>query len=413
MAKAEEKYSGSKGWYELSKDMREEILALLPLEWLCRCRSVCKEWNALLSSTKFITITWAEAPPNKRPWLFLCKNFYTYCFFTGKWKNSPFSFSFLSRADEKVKYGDFYYLFGSAQGLFLVGTTCWYDKLTVCNPLNQTFLKLPPMSSIKKVVAIGIVASNVGDQETYKVVAVGLSHRESVESDVMTVDRNRSCINSQAYIVCSGLDYKSHLQNQMTVDIYDSYEKKWRIAGHLPENMDRIWNIVFCNGFFYCTTLDRAVGMGVLGFSMGEGTSIFTPLPELPNGHRMYPKLLTYGSRILLAGGVYQKRGPYAKKTIELILWEFQRDSESSCWKEISRMPPSMCEFFQRNSYFDSFECVGVGDGMCFTSCQFSNDVAVYNLSERTWGWLPTAPTVLGGYPRVIAFTPRPDLKVG
>lgn len=158
------------------------------------------------------------------------------------------------------------------------------------------------------------------------------------------------------------------------------------------------------------------VGMGVLGYSIQQGTSSFTLLPELANGNTMWPKLLTCGSRILLAGGIGQKRGSSLytlKKIIELILWEFPKDSNSSSWMEIARMPPSMCEVFQKNSYFDSFECVGVGDCMCFTSGRCMH-VAVYNLSGETWSWLPTPTTIDTGYgyPRVMSFKPRPDMKI-
>jgi len=244
------------------------------------------------------------------------------------------------------------------------------------------------MSSIKILMTKGIVAWNVDNQETYKVVVVGLSRQSNVR----------------------------------IVEIYDSFQKSWVIAGHLPENLDDFGlsrGIVFSNGFFYYTTLHRAGGMGVLGFSIGEGTSIFTPLPELGNGNTMWTKLLTCGSRILLAGGRGQKRGSSlytVRKIIDLILWEFDSDSKSSSssWKEIARMPSSLCQVFQRNSYFDSFECVGVGDCMCFTSGRCM-DIAVYCLSEETWSWLPTPTTIHKpyGYPRVMTFKPRPDMQVG
>jgi hypothetical protein len=58
---------------------------------------MCKEWNALLSSTKFITNDWAATPPNNKPWLVLhypgipltCMD---YCFFTNTWKRFPLAF---------------------------------------------------------------------------------------------------------------------------------------------------------------------------------------------------------------------------------------------------------------------------------------------------------------------------------
>ena len=175
----------------------------------CGSRCVCKEWNVLFLSSKFITNRWAEAPPNKEPWLFLCReseeepvNSSAYCFFTQTWKNCS-SLSFISKRSEYAKYGAFYR--GSAQGMFLVdvysdGPRRYY----VCNPLTRVFLKLPSQSSIGYILTRDIVARNVGNQETYKVVVVGLSR----EWDVMIAET------------------------------YDASEKSWVVVGHLPGNFD-------------------------------------------------------------------------------------------------------------------------------------------------------------------------------
>lgn len=368
-------------WYELAEDTKEDILARLPPECLCRSRAVCKEWNALSTSTKFITNKWAEALPNKKPWLVLCKenngrggsvNCWRYCFFTRTWKN--ISFSFLPRGDEKVLY------IGSAQGLFLVDIP--YGINTVCNPLTRTFLELPPMSSIQSLMARGIVGWRVDTQETYKVVAVGLSRPNDV----------------------------------LKVEIYDSFNKSWRVVGCLPENLTMPvapQQIVFCDGFFYCMISNRGAGMGVLGFSILEGTFTFTALPDLVDGIHprprirlgpqprilfnlgttINPKLLSCGSRILLAAS----RGRSA--LTEVFLWEFQNDSSS--WKEIAK---SSCEGIR------SFECVGVEDCVYFADCQCKN-FAVYNLNEDTWSWLPTIDAEYR-VQRLMAFKPRPDRKV-
>ena len=52
---------------ELPDDLIEEILPWLPAEYVCKLGTVCKEWDALFSSTRFITTQWADAPPNKKP----------------------------------------------------------------------------------------------------------------------------------------------------------------------------------------------------------------------------------------------------------------------------------------------------------------------------------------------------------
>jgi len=95
-----------------------------------------------------------------------------YCFsFTWIEKNC-ISLSFLLHGDEKILY------FGSAQGLFLVDIP--QGRNTLCNPLTQAFLQLPHMSSIKILMTRGIVSWKANTQETYKVVAMGLSPSNDV-----------------------------------------------------------------------------------------------------------------------------------------------------------------------------------------------------------------------------------------
>ena len=55
----------SKFPYNLKKD----VLACFPVEYLDRCFVVCNEWNVLFSSTKFITNRWAKEIPNRKPLL--------------------------------------------------------------------------------------------------------------------------------------------------------------------------------------------------------------------------------------------------------------------------------------------------------------------------------------------------------
>ena len=50
----------------LHMDLKEEILAWLPIESVCRFRSVSKEWNGILSR-EFITNKWVKKAPNRDP----------------------------------------------------------------------------------------------------------------------------------------------------------------------------------------------------------------------------------------------------------------------------------------------------------------------------------------------------------
>ena len=129
-------------WSELPYNLKKDVLACLPVEYLARFSAVCNEWNALFSSTKFITNRWAKAIPNRKPLLILlssnCKfPCETYCFYTLTWK-CFISFNFLQEAGSLEYHG-------SVAGLFLLSIRPYSNAPTyhVCNPLTRTSLQLP------------------------------------------------------------------------------------------------------------------------------------------------------------------------------------------------------------------------------------------------------------------------------
>lgn len=398
-------------WSELPKHLREEVVARVPLEYLCRFRLVCKQWHALISSTKFITTKWAEASPNRKPWLVVGPDvqyrLLAYCFFTRTWKKT--SGVFLSNLLQQcTSRSARIYCGGSASGLFLVNITdpsTASEVFTVCNPLTKTSLKLEPMSSIWCTFLTGIVGGKGPDSLlTYKVVTVGMGNLGQ--------------------------------GNPLIVEIYDSADKAWRVAGHLPGDVViRGRGVVFCHGSFYFLTF-KSGGFSIMGFNMGEGTFISGPfLPEMDKfKNQTSPQLLTCGSRILVTWGILKDGGNLRGKILqEVAIWEFEKvnvDSSSSSsssfsWKEIAKMPSSMCEDLNRNFPLHQInslsKCVAVGDCVCFILYKVTEvmEVVVYNLSEKQWSWLPSCS--LGGdnamarqaaYATVMAFEPRPDIKV-
>lgn len=396
--------------FELPEHLIEEILSWLPLQSLCRFRSVCQKWDALISSTKFITSKWAKKPPNRKPCLVVqwqvlqerrelrlggfaseskMPSSLAHCFFTQTWKKtSSISLSFILQRELKGNFP--IHCYGSSAGLFLVGTAFTF---VVSNPLTRESLQLPPLSSIRHIFAIGIVGGDGDNGNTYKVVAVG----------------------------------KSSSANAHVVEIYNSTEKSWRIAGHLPEDvqalgtgMGKEMRMVFCRGSLYYLTVINGQ-WEIMGFSIREGTSISAPLPDVANQKPIFLYLLACDSRVLVTAGIYEK---YLLR--DVIIWEFEQgkvDSSTSRLQEIARMSPSLRE--RVNRCLDCrgcpfICCVGVGDCTCFiiNGGMHTIEVVVYSASENTWSWLPscsldddTTNDIWAGY--FMAFEPRPDMKVG
>lgn len=358
-------------WSELPQHLLESLLARLPLDCIFRYRSVCKCWNDMLSCKNFGRL-WAESGGGQ-PCLVLCMpetrmRFLLYSFFSGTWQTLSLSFM---PDNSRVNYR------GSVAGLLLLdihmypttfGTS--FPRVCVCNPLSRTCFVLPGMLSVSSLMGKAIVAAD--DPGAYEVLVVGKTRDDAVIAEV-----------------------------------YNSSTKSWKIiGGSLPEGLViRNGEMFVCNGFLFCLT----VRDGILAYDIREGKSLSIDLPDYrPN---IWPRLVACESSILMVGGVEENH-----LLKEVIMWQlFHTDHHGFSWKEIGRMPEFVCRQFRKDSCSTWFECVGVGDKMCFRA-HGSLQVLVYSVTHRRWDWLPNCPAAHQDlkhlHLRSLAFEAKPDMKV-
>lgn len=387
---------------ELPKEIEEEILSRLPVESLCRLRSVCKQWNTLFLSTNFNTGKWDHTIPSKKPWLLVWEygensRFWAYCFLTKTWKPS---FSLVLRV------GSQWYEPTSVQaGLFLLGSLYLSHQrpasLTICNPLTQTSIQLPAMSTITTVYATSILGGEGDHAGTYKIVALGAFRDE-----------------------------------QFGVEIYDSSKKTWKMVGHMSRKWEQrlieTRDFIFCDSLFHCLVPDNLQPKlwGILSFSIEDDKICETPMyAELPRlAHRKFDdpfngmsKLFTCGSKVLFA---CWKTESFFLSVV--IIWELQRGAmgsnpNSPLWKEMTRMPATIIKPFKRLQRIskNSLEWAGLYDCVYVKAygCEDKDtalNIAVYNITENSWTCLPrcSMPPRDARYSHLTGFTPRLDMKV-
>lgn len=356
-------------WSELPDVLVENLLSWLPdVQSLTRFRRVCNSWSRLFSSAYFINL-WNKAHHDNnrcQPWLLLSSPnevvpALVYSFTTNTWGAMRFSF-----LPEYSKYGHLNFK-GSAGGLLLMdmvpsSSMPIFDvcKLCICNPLTESWISLPPMISITRVMASCITDPGNGN---YIVMVLGKDRR-----------------------------------NLSVVEEYESSTRAWKIMTtvSLPDGLSiRNEEMVFCNGFVLCITL-KAPGIGILLYSMHSRSWTMVAMPPLcTNDHHVNyncnlrsTRLLSCESKIFMVGGLEK----HSQGTvIAIIIWQFEiMDSVRSewKWKEIGRMPHAVFEDFVRTSCSNWFECVAVGKYMCFRA-HGSLKVVVYNIRDCTWNWLP------------------------
>ncbi|GLJ55020.1 hypothetical protein SUGI_1181140 [Cryptomeria japonica] len=148
-------------WSEFPEHIVEEIFSNLLFEFTLRFRIVCKQWDKLLSSNRFLS-SLAESDP----WILLCSSTdcMAYCFLTQSWKN--LSLSFLpSRTTKTLSLGNSRFC-SSGAGLLLIQFG-WPRKYMICNPITRTYRYIHPVISQS-----ATLSAIMDDGESYKIVGV-------------------------------------------------------------------------------------------------------------------------------------------------------------------------------------------------------------------------------------------------
>lgn len=344
-----------------SNDGQERIYTRFPLQPMCITG---------LSSRDFSLM------PNGYPWLVFGnrhENCMAYCFLRKTWDNISLS-SLLQDSPGKGLWR-FYYGSGTGPRLLKKGT------LRVYNLLMKTSFELPPMKFMPRSMPKAVVAGTVcGSKESYEVVSVGCD------------------VNS----------------NSNNIQVYDSTENSWRTVFQLPINVkiSRHHGLVLCKDVLVCATRLPKVCFLVYNIQEGNSSMSLVPLPVAIRKCKWH--LIACGSSVVLVGAVLASSSANQWYLKDGIVWVLEKEEGSSCnwnWKEITRMPPSLCQDPKwRSPYFYECECIGIENYLCLRK-KGSRDVCTYNLIDGSWNWLAECP-LNKWIPRMIALEPRPNTQI-
>jgi hypothetical protein len=217
--------SVSTGWDDLSEELRDRVLALLPLHCLFRCRAVCKAWNRTVDRPGFrrlydeVTSDHRHRDENERgafcPMLFSVNIDGGLTAFdprVHRWRKFP-SLSFLP-------YPGSFSLVESGDGGLLCVRCPPSSFVVVCNPMTRTWKELP-MSN----------------------------HKNWTHDDItqMIFNRGTNCYTIVAAQARSG----------MWTEVYESSSGTWSVKGKPPSSIvftSRSTAVV--EGVMYCAARD-------------------------------------------------------------------------------------------------------------------------------------------------------------
>ncbi|KAH9321195.1 hypothetical protein KI387_015834 [Taxus chinensis] len=355
---------------EIPEHVMEIILAQIPLDSVARFCTVCKDWNALLSSPKFFDLR--NQISNNHPWLIISYDdrCLSYNFSARRWK----ILNFKPHGPHKYE--------ASSGGLLLL-RFLGRREFRVCNPLKPGINK-----HVNTFSCTHLVSGIVREKESCKVV---ITYGNTSLTTIHT-----------------------------KISVYDPLENSRVYAGYLTD-CHVLEPIVFSKGMFFFLSYEPRLGVRVYSLHDDDDDRDmclgFVPLPlnlklnvdrTLGNYDATNCGLAVCGSRVIVAT-------PKTKQGKGIRVWELEFDKSTavSSWRRIATMPPSMYKHFNSRSWNWDFKLNGVGNYLCFISSQnFLTHVIVYNLEQDSWDWLPQhrpefIPLKKIGRFKTFAFEPR------
>ncbi|MCO5549185.1 hypothetical protein L7F22_002651 [Adiantum nelumboides] len=373
-------------WSSLPEDIIEKVLAWVPLTSVLRFRAVCRRWNSVLLSGRFLS-SHSKSSLHRQPCFLLCTIGQVSCTYDpslGKW------LTLLKPTSPGAS------VVASTGSLLCLGnqvTEC--RVLSVCNPITRSLRHLPAMSKLR------------------------LIHKVT-----MVEDRNT---NSYTIVVAGedGLPMPNPHNFNLITEVFNSRCNAWHAAEDpLPEANFGSDPGVWFQGSFYCLT---ELPYGIVRFCPEEG--VWRKVSVVMPSSLSVPSLVTAKNRMMMVGRC--KVDVQTGAAITIRLWELvQRRKEMSKqedditfhheeqegagvvvnswkenatvvhgdyeWTEVMEMPRSVSnEFLAPLASYSPFVCVGVGSSI-FMTTHLSPKVLVLDLGTGTsancWSWLPQDP---------------------
>ncbi|KAG0559913.1 hypothetical protein M758_10G134000 [Ceratodon purpureus] len=349
-------------WQSLPEDLIERVLAWLPIHSLFKMRCVCKQWNSILFSERFVT-RYTEVSPQK-PWIIMYTAGRTSSAYNStlkKWHDLVIP----AVSPEKC-------VLAASEGLLCYGNEFFpWPNLFVCNPMTKFWQHLPPMRFIKTIHVVGMVSDRAS--KSFKILVAGLFFDEAHNGRLAT-------------------------------EIFCSTANAWTIGGKPWPIMAAAWKLgagyaVWSRGLFYCITFSP---FGVIAYDLEK--NLWDEVHVRMPASIVSPSLVECHGRLLMVGGC--EEGTF----LGIRIWELERSK--MVWVEIERMPRKMrrefVELLRPSRHFFGF---GNGNLICLTISE-SSPAIVFDLDDRSWQWLPGCPRlpdINNWQLRGISFEPRLD----
>uniref|UniRef100_A0A5B6YRT8 F-box domain-containing protein n=1 Tax=Davidia involucrata TaxID=16924 RepID=A0A5B6YRT8_DAVIN len=341
----------------LSDDLLEQILASLPLACIFKACCVCKKWNEIMHSSRFMLKV--SSILSQKPWYFM---------FTSSDEPIGCAYDPVLR-----KWYSFELPYIETPSWFIsssCGLVCFMDnnsriELCVCNPLTKNYKKLAePLG--QKFSDYSALAFSVGRSSSSHDYTVVLVRSKQASEDFVHWDIS-------IHIYCS--------ETMMWASPVMETLEGWRGGG----------DSVICDGVLYFL-VHYTRGMdwtqnrhGLLTYKLHNRSpngKLIETLIEVPC-FLTCGRLMNLRDKLVMVGGIGRRDRPGIVKGIGI--WALKGRE----WEEVSRMPN---KFFQGFGEFDDvFSSSGSGD-LIYIQSYGATALLVFDMSLKQWNWSQKCP---------------------
>ncbi|XP_074317706.1 F-box/kelch-repeat protein At3g61590-like [Silene latifolia] len=359
----------------LPDDILERILGNLPISAILKALCVCKKWNDVVHSDRFLHYYSGVAP--RKPWYFM----FTSEFYPIGHVYDPIH----------LKWHRFQIPFVETPTWSLVssrGLLCLMDdrrrKIYVCNPITKCYRRLeePPGAALADYCALAISQDTSSQSYMVAIVRSKQARGEDIDWD-------------------------------LSIDIYSSEKGTWRC----PVNATfQVWrtgtDCVICDGILYFTVfLTRTLGFirpryGVLAYDLSCQffvTDVDECVIEAPC-YITCMRLMNLEEEVVMVGGIEKVGRPGIIKGIGI--WVLKDKN----WEEVSRMPN---KFFKGFGEFDDVFGSCGHEKLIYIQSYGSSALLMFDMYSNEWSWSCKCPAAKKSPLQLysgICFEPRLDI---
>nr|GEW74047.1 F-box/kelch-repeat protein At3g61590 [Tanacetum cinerariifolium] len=340
----------------LPDDLLERILSNLPVASIFRVGCVCKRWNEIVSSRRFL---WNMSPStSQKPWYFM---------FTSS--DEPVGYAY----DPVLKkwYGiELPYMVQTSRWFIAssCGLVCFMDndsrsELYVCNLITKCCFRLQEPPGLR-----------------------------FCDYSALSISVDQKSTNYMVSVVKSRQVPENYTQWDLSIHVYDSVMMTWRTP---VTEMLTGWRggdeSVICNGVLYF--LIYSIGSlqehrhGLISYDLSSRS---TPHNLLTKGFISVPCSLTCGRLMNLKGKLVMVGGIGKQDRLDIItgigIWVLVNMKE---WREVGRMPH---RYFQGFGELDDVFASSGTDDLVYIQSYGAPTLLVFDFAKNQWRWSQKCP---------------------